>query len=130
MTTEMTTVTCYRCHGFKNAFARFGHIAYGRCFLCAGNLTIEIPTWKFEQHKAANAKAIAESHRRFAERPYILAVDGMETVASIYATWEQARNAQAYGRETEHGTLRIAKWDGECHRYRDGSRVRFAHQMT
>jgi hypothetical protein len=24
-------------------------------------------------------------------------------------------------------TFRIAKWDGECHRYRDGTRVKFSN---
>lgn len=121
-TNATTNVTCPRCHGFDNAFTRFGHIAHGKCLRCLGAKTVEVDTAKLN---SARAGSKAKAAKVAAERPYILAVDGMECIPSVYKTWEAARSASMYGVETEAGVLRIAKWDGECYRYRDGARVVF-----
>jgi nitrite reductase/ring-hydroxylating ferredoxin subunit len=40
-TNAMTTVTCPRCHGFDNAFTRFGHIASGKCLTEIGQRDLQ-----------------------------------------------------------------------------------------
>lgn len=123
-TAATTTITCPRCHGFDNAFTRFGHVAQGKCLRCLGAKTIEVSTAKLNDHRAGS---LAKADAYHSARPYILAVDGMETIASSYQTWEAARASHLYGQTNDDGdTFRIAKWDGECHRYRDGKRVKFA----
>ena len=123
-TAATTTVTCPRCHGF-DAFKRFGHIADGKCLRCLGAKTIEVDTAKLNAHRAGS---LAEADAYHSAHPYILAVDGMETIASNYQTWEAARASYLYGQTNDDGdAFQIAKWDGECHRYRDGTRVKFSN---
>jgi hypothetical protein len=124
-TSATTTVTCPRCHGFDNGFTRFGHIAHGKCLRCLGAKTVEVDTAKLNAQRAGS---LAEADAYHSARPYILAVDGMECIASSYQTWEAARASHMYGVQNDDGdTFRIAKWDGECHRYRDGTRVKFSN---
>jgi hypothetical protein len=124
-TAATTTVTCPRCHGF-DAFARFGHIANGKCLRCLGAKTIEVSTAKLNAARGSNAKAIAKANAEAAAKPYTIACDGCETVGSMYATWEQAREklARLAGNGYQN---RIAKWDGKCYRYRDGTKVKFGN---
>jgi hypothetical protein len=126
MTTNSTTeVTCPRCHGFDNAFTRFGHIAHGKCLRCLGAKTVEVDTAKLNARADAS---LAKAHAYYSARPYIVAVDGMETIASNYKTWEEARASHMYGLVNDDGdTFSIAKWDGECFRYRNGDRVKLSN---
>jgi len=123
--TSTTTVTCPRCHGARY-FDRFGHIVSGKCFLCAAVGTVDVDTAKLNGARGSNAKAIAKANAENAAKPYIIAHDGIETVGGMYATWEQAR--AKLDRLAGNGYQnRIAKWDGECYRYRDGAQVKFAN---
>jgi len=116
-----TTVTCPRCHGFDNAFERFGHVAQGRCLKCLGAKTIEMSTAKLN---AQRAEAVANADAYYSKRPYCVAVDGMETCSLTFPTWEAAREWIGEGVTSYSGQpFRIAKWDGERHRYRDGTPV-------
>ena len=121
-----TTVTCPRCHGFDNAFTRFGHIAHGKCLRCMGSKTVEIATWKLEEQKTADAASLARANAEMMACPYIVAVDGMECIGSMFETWEAANDwTNRLGRNDYGDVFKIAKWDGECHRYRSGIKVRF-----
>ena len=124
-TAATTTVTCPRCHGFDNAFTRFGHVAQGKCLRCLGAKTVEVDTAKLDSARGSNATAIAKAKAECDAKPYIVAHDGCETVGSMYATWQEARAKldRLAGNGYEN---RIAKWDGCCYRYRDGAQVRFA----
>jgi hypothetical protein len=121
-----TTVTCPRCLGFDNAFTRFGHIAHGKCLRCMGSKTVEIATWKLEERTAATAATLAKAKAEMMARPYIVAVDGMECIGSMFETWEAANDWKNRLGCNDYGdAFRVAKWDGECHRYRSGVKVRF-----
>lgn len=122
-----TTVTCPRCHGF-DAFARFGHVANGRCLRCFGAGTVEVATWKLAQQRASTATARAAALAEQVARPYIVAVDGMETIASTYTTWAAAHSwAKELGSNDDGDAFRVAKFDGSVYRYRDGVEVRLGH---
>ena len=124
-TAATTTVTCPRCHGARY-FNAFGHIVSGKCFLCAAVGTIEVDTAKLNSSRGSNAAAIAKANAECAAKPYIVAHDGCETVGTLYATWQEAR--AKLDRLAGNGYAnRIAKWDGECFRYRDGSAVKFCN---
>ena len=123
-----TTVTCPRCYGFSDAFARFGHIVHGKCLRCLGAKTIEIATWRLEERKIATAATLACANAEMTARPYIVAVDGMECIGSMFATWEAANDwKNRLGRNDYGDVFKVAKWDGECHRYRDGTAVKFCN---
>ena len=126
--THMTTVPCPRCHGFENAFTRFGHIAHGKCLRCLGARTVEVPTWKLNEQRAANAATKAKAAAEMMARPYIVAFDGMESISHTHATFEAAR-ADVIEHDGWKGA-RVAKFDGEFYRYRDGARVRFHHESN
>lgn len=123
--TATTTVTCPRCHGFDNAYTRFGHIANGKCLRCLGAKTVEVDTAKLNSARGSNATAIAKAKAECDAKPYIVFCDG-GTVGKQYATWQEARAKldRLAGNGYEN---RIAKWDGECFRYRDGTQVKFSN---
>lgn len=120
-----TTVTCPRCHGFDNAFTRFGHIAHGKCLRCMGTKTVEIATWKLEEQKTVSAeKQRANLDAHYSQRPYAVLCDGVECVSESFPTWGEAHK-ELTDRRAYNAHLRIAKWDGECFRYRSGVKVSF-----
>ena len=124
-TAATTTVTCPRCHGFDNAFTRFGHIANGKCLRCLGAKTIEVSTAKLNSERAVSAeKQRANLDAHYSQRPYAVLCDGVECVAESFSTWGEA-HAELKDRRAYNADLRIAKWDGECFRYRDGASVKF-----
>lgn len=123
--TATTTVTCPRCHGFENAFTRFGHIAHGRCLQCLGAKTIEVSTAKLN---SARAGSIAAADAYYSTRPYCCVVDGCDSVGNSFATWEAARAWLGDGKVNDFGeAFRIAKWNGKRHCYRDGTPVKFGN---
>lgn len=118
--TTTTTVTCYKCHGARY-FDKFSHIVSGVCFTCGGAGVVDIDSSKLESRtKSADAG--------YSERPYTVIPDGAECISVTFQTWEAARDWLGDGKTNDFGEkFRIAKWDGKCHRYRDGTKVRFHH---
>jgi hypothetical protein len=121
--TTTTTVTCYKCHGARY-FDKFSHIVSGVCFTCGGAGVVDIDSSKFES-RTGSADALDAS---YSERPYTVICDGAECISNTFKTWEAARDWLGDGRVSDCGEkFRIAKWDGECMRYRDGTKVKFYH---
>jgi hypothetical protein len=54
---------CFRCHGFRRAFATFSHTNGGRCLRCNGALREPItkPLWRLEEFEGSAAKRRADS---------------------------------------------------------------------
>jgi len=116
--TTTTTVTCYKCHGARY-FDKFSHIVSGVCFTCGGAGVVDIDSSKFESRTC-----LADAG--YSERPYTVIPDGAECISVTFKTWEAAREWLGDGKTNDFGEkFRIAKWDGECHRYRDGAKVKF-----
>lgn len=121
-----TEITCPRCHGF-DAFARFGHIAHGKCLRCLGAKTIEVDSWKLaESGRIARETQTANANAVFAGK-YTAAAEGMECVGMLFSDFASA-NEERHARNSREGDTRwaVAKWDGECFRYRDGSAVKWS----
>lgn len=86
---------------------------------------MEIDTAKLNAQRAGS---LATADAYYSARPYAVVVDGIETIAHTFKAWDDARAYLGDGMTNDDGdAFRIAKWDGECHRYRDGTRVKFSN---
>lgn len=133
MTTTTNTkikIKCTRCNGF--GFCSFKHIDGGRCFQCWGDGFVVVDAEEYaaeraaeEMAKKARIKAANEAQLR---RPYTVWCDNVsECIGREFATWEEAKAWSVELSERNGYTYRVAKFDGECFRYRDGQQVKWAH---
>jgi hypothetical protein len=125
MTTTTTTVTCYKCNGARY-FDKFAHIVSGVCFTCGGAGVVDIDSSKLGSCTGSTETA----NDYYSQRPYTVVCDGAECISVTFKTWEAARDWLGDGMVSDCGQkFRIAKWDGKCMRYRDGSKVKMYHHQ-
>ena len=80
---------CFRCHGFSNAFSRFGHIAGGRCLSCGGGRRQTI--------RKAYERLGEFQTRRDAERDLATIKTALDAIGSVHPKDENGKRVSRWG---------------------------------